>query len=160
MNLFGLPFPPIADDLIPTDAETAKRSVGRLVSGLNVHGARSQPPTIPYNVLTVEGWAYSRDEVATSEIGTLHRHDDPYPSVLSPCEPSAPVSLSIWTSNERVLGPHVPLPDVYPPWQQNPLGGAPVGQSHDLITPVAQVNPLPVPHTPPNFNFGVINVSS
>ena len=46
LNLFVLPFHPIADDLIPTDAENAKRSVGRLVSGLNVYGALSQPPTM------------------------------------------------------------------------------------------------------------------
>ena len=32
LDLFGLPFPPIADDLIPTDAENAKRSVGRPAS--------------------------------------------------------------------------------------------------------------------------------
>ena len=47
LDLFGLPFPLMADDLIPSDAETAKRSVGRLVSGLNVYGALSQPPTPP-----------------------------------------------------------------------------------------------------------------
>ena len=56
--LLGLPFPPIADDLFPTDAENAKRSVGRLVSGLNVSRALSQPPTPLNNLLTV-------DELAT-----------------------------------------------------------------------------------------------
>ena len=43
LDLIGLPFPPTADDLIPTDAENDKRSVGRLVSGLNGSGALSQP---------------------------------------------------------------------------------------------------------------------
>ena len=160
LDLFGLPFPPIANDLIPTDAENATRSVGRPASGLNVSGALSQPPTSPYNVPTVEELDYSRDGVATPEIGTLHRHDAPYPSELSPCDPSPPVSLFIGTSTERVLGTHVPLSDVYPPRHQNPLGGAPVGQSHDLLAPIALVKPLPVPHTPPNFNFGVENMSS
>ena len=69
LDLFGLPFPPIADDLIPTDAENAKRSVGRPASGLNVSGALSQPPTPPNNVPTVKEFAYSREEVVTPEIG-------------------------------------------------------------------------------------------
>ena len=135
LDLFGLPFPQIADDLIPTDAENAKRSVGRRVSGLNVSGALSQPPTSLNNVLTVDELAYSRDEVVTSEIGTQHRHVAPYPSEFSHYDPSAPASIFTGTNNECVLGTHVPLPDVYSPWHQNPLGGASVDHSYTLVAP-------------------------
>ena len=114
LDLFGLPFPTIAYDMIPADAKNAKRSVGRLVSGLNVAGVLSRHLILLKDVLTIDELADSRDQVATPEIAKLHSHVAPYASKFPPFDPKARVSLLIGTNNERALGTQVPLPEIYP----------------------------------------------
>ena len=160
LDLFGLPFPQTAYDLIPSDAKNAKRTVGRLVSGLNVAGVLSQTPIPQNDVHTIDEFAASRDQVATPEIAMWQRHIAPYESEFSPFDPSASVSLLIGTNNEHALGTHVPLPDVYLLLHKTNQGHALLGQSRAPIAPIAWVRPSLVPHTPPDFSFRVMKVSS